>query len=160
MKADQLLIEDHEILRGLLRQLQDSSVQAPDARRALLADLLFVLDVHVHIEDELFYPAIREISPLFGIAHAEHRQIDDQLAVVFRTDPSGAQFLTEVQMLADTLEHHAGEEEADMFPQAHVLGDAALEALGQRMQQRQHQLRHSTVTKLRLQAKRETLQRL
>jgi len=160
VKADQLLIEDHEILRGLLRQLQDSSVGAPDSRRALLADLHFVLDVHVHIEDELFYPAIREISPLFGIAHAEHRQIDDQLAVVFRTDPSGAQFLTEVRMLADTLEHHASEEEADMFPQAHVLGDAALEALGQRMQQRQQQLRHSTMTKLRLQAKRETLQRL
>lgn len=160
MKADALLIQDHQVLRSVLAQLQESTSDQVSQRRELLDRLLFELDVHVHIEDELFYPAVREVSPLFGIAHAEHRQIDDQLAALFRTDPAGKDFQVEAQMLAETVEHHAGEEEQEMFPQSHALGEAALETLGQQMAERQRHLKNSAVTKLRLQIKRETLRRL
>jgi len=44
-----------------------------------------------------------------------------------------------------------------MFPQSHALGEAALESLGNRMQTRQRQLRHSTFTQLLRSAKREVL---
>ena len=40
------------------------------------------LDIHMRIEDDLFYPAVSEASSLVAIAHAEHRQVWDQLAVV------------------------------------------------------------------------------
>jgi len=160
VKADALLIEDHQVLRSLLAQLQESTSNQVQQRQELLDRLLFELDVHVHIEDELFYPAVREVSPLFGIAHAEHRQIDDQMAVLFRTDPAGNDLQVEARMLAETVEHHAGEEEQEMFPQSHALGEAALEALGQQMADRQQHLKSSAVTKLRLQVKRETLRRL
>ncbi|MGI8591177.1 MAG: hemerythrin domain-containing protein [Nakamurella sp.] len=160
MKADALLIEDHQVLRSLLAQLQESTSNQVQQRRELLDRLLFELDVHVHIEDELFYPAVREVSPLFGIAHAEHRQIDDQVGVLFRTDPAGNDFQVEARMFAETVEHHAGEEEQEMFPQSHALGEAALESLGQQMAERQRHLKGSAVTRLRLQVKRETLRRL
>lgn len=160
MKADDLLIADHEVIRALLHELQQSHPGQVEVRNQLLDRLLSVLDVHVQIEDELFYPAIRDVSPLFAIAHAEHRQIDDQLAVVFRTDPASTDFGVEVAMLAATVEHHASEEEQEMFPQAHALGDAELESLGDRMQQRRQHLRDSPVTQARLRIKRETLRRL
>lgn len=160
MKADDLLIEDHGVIRELLHELGQSQPDQAEHRSQLLDRLLSVLDVHVQIENDLFYPAIRDVSPLFAIAHAEHRQIDDQLAVVFRTDPAGEDFHTEVAMLAATVEHHAREEEREMFPQAHALGESELESLGQRMQLRRQHLRDSLVTRARLRIKRDTLRRL
>lgn len=160
MRADDLLIEDHGEIRALLHQLEQSRPEDAAQRSALLDTLLGVLDVHVQIENDLFYPAVREVSPLYAIAHAEHRQIDDQLAVVFRTDPTSEEFHTEVTMLAATVEHHASEEEQEMFPQAKALGPAALETLGDAMKQRQQHLRASAVTRTRLRIKRETLRRL
>ncbi len=160
MKADDLLIEDHGVIRELLHELEQSQPHQAEHRSQLLDRLLSVLDVHVQIENDLFYPAIRDVSPLFAIAHAEHRQVDDQLAVVFRTDPASEDFHTEVAMLAATVEHHASEEEREMFPQAHALGESELESLGQRMQHRRQHLRDSSVTRARLRIKRETLRHL
>jgi hemerythrin superfamily protein len=123
----------------------------------LLDSLVSELGVHVRIEDELFYPAVEKVTSLLAISQAEHRAIDDQLAVVLRTDTVGPDFATEVKMLAATLHHHAGEEERLMFPRSHALGEEALEALGTQMEQRKKQLENSTVTQTLRKAKREVL---
>ena len=122
MNADEVLIEDHNPSRGILSQLKATTAEDADRRRDLIDRLTEVLTVHVQIEDELFYPAIAEVSTLLGASHAQHRQIDDQLAVVLRTDPATDDFATELDMLASTLDHHAGEEEELMFFQAKALG--------------------------------------
>jgi len=160
MKADQVLIEHHDVLRGLLTQLEETTDEQGKERKKLLDDLVSELGVHVRIEDELFYPAVEKVTPLLAISQAEHRAIDDQLAVVLRTDTGGPDFATEVKMLAATLHHHAGEEERLMFPQSHALGEEALEALGTQMEQRKRQLENSTVTQALRKAKREVLRRV
>ncbi len=160
MKADQLLIEHHDVLRGLLTQLEATTDEQGKERKELLDDLVSELGVHVQIEDELFYPAVEKVTPLLAISEAEHRAIDDQLAVVLRTDTGGPDFAIEVKMLAATLHHHAGEEERFMFPQSHALGEEALEALGTQMEQRKRQLENSTVTQTLRKAKREVLRRV
>ena len=160
MKADEVLIAHHEVLRSLLHQLGSTTAEQADERRALVDELTTELSLHAQIEDEIFYVAVRAVSPLIGIAHAEHRQIDDQLAVVLRTDPASEDFADEVRVLRSTLEHHAGEEEREMFPQSHALGDAELERLGKRLEDRLEHLRRSALTSLRLTVKRETLRRL
>ena len=160
MKADQVLIEHHDVLRGLLTQLEETTDEQGKERKKLLDDLVSELGVHVRIEDELFYPAVEKVTPLLAISQAEHRAIDDQLAVVLRTDTGGPDFATEVKMLAATLHHHAGEEERLMFPQSHALGEAALEALGAQMEQRKRQLENSPLTQTLRKAKREVLRRV
>ncbi len=160
MKADQVLIEHHDVLRGLLTQLEETTDEQGKERKKLLDDLVSELGVHVRIEDELFYPAVEKVTQLLAISQAEHRAIDDQLAVVLRTDTGGPAFATEVKMLAATLHHHAGEEERLMFPQSHALGEEALEALGTQMEQRKRQLENSTVTQTLRKAKREVLRRV
>jgi iron-sulfur cluster repair protein YtfE (RIC family) len=157
MKADQVLIEHHDVLRELLKKLGATTDEQGATRRKLLDELVRELGVHVRIEDELFYPAVQEVTPLLAISQAEHRAIDDQLAVVLRTDTAGPDFLVELEMLKETLDHHAGEEERVMFPQSHALGEEALEELGIKMKARQEHLRHSTVTQLLRAAKREVL---
>ena len=160
MNADDVLIEDHNRLRGLLGQLKSTTTDDYERRRELLDQLVGVLTVHVQIEDELFYPAIAEVSTLLGQSHAQHRQIDDQLAVVLRTDPASEDFGIELDRLASTLEHHAGEEEELMFLQAQALGTPRLASLGERMVRRRQELRDSRLNAIRIRVKRETLRRL
>jgi iron-sulfur cluster repair protein YtfE (RIC family) len=157
MKADQVLIEHHDVLRELLAQLEETTDEQGKERKKLLDSLVSELGVHVRIEDELFYPAVEKVTSLLAISQAEHRAIDDQLAVVLRTDTVGPDFATEVKMLAATLHHHAGEEERLMFPRSHALGEEALEALGTQMEERKKQLENSTVTQTLRKAKREVL---
>jgi hemerythrin superfamily protein len=157
VKADEVLIAHHDVLRGLLGELAETTEAQTDRRRRLRADFLRELEVHAQIEDELFYPAVREVSPLLAVAHAEHRQIDDQLATVMRTAPEDPEFLTEVRMLESTLRHHATEEEARMFPQSHALGEHRLEELGRQLQERQRELTRSGAMRLVVRLKRATL---
>jgi hemerythrin HHE cation binding domain-containing protein len=160
MNADDVLIEDHDNLRDLLNRLKSTTTDDGEMRTALLDMLVAVLTVHVQIEDELFYPAIAEVSPLLGASHAQHRQIDDQLAVVLRTDPTTDAFDVELDMLAATLHHHAGEEEELMFAQSQALGNVRLASLGERMERRRNQLNNSRRNAIRIRMKLETLRRL
>ncbi|KGH48324.1 hypothetical protein IN07_02820 [Modestobacter caceresii] len=157
MKADEVLIAHHDVLRGLLRQLAETTDGQVADRRRLRDDLLRELEVHTQIEDELFYPAVRDVSPLLSVAHAEHRQIDDQLATVMRTSLDDPEFVTEVRMLESTLRHHTFEEEQRMFPQAHALGEERLEELGRQLQERQDELGRSGAMRLIVRLKRMTL---
>ena len=157
MKADEVLIAHHDVLRGLLRQLAETADGQTAERRRLRDDLLRELEVHTQIEDELFYPAVRDVSPLLSVAHAEHRQIDDQLATVMRTSLDDPEFVTEVRMLESTLRHHTFEEEQRMFPQAHALGEERLEELGRQLQERQDELGRSGAMRLIVRLKRMTL---
>lgn len=157
MKADEVLTAHHDVLRGLLRDLAETTDGEPDRRERLRDDLLRELEIHTQIEDELFYPAVRDVSPLLSLAHAEHRQIDDQLATVMRTAVDDPEFVTEVRMLERTLRHHTMEEEQRMFPQAHALGEQRLEELGGQLRERQQELGDSGGMRLIVRLKRATL---
>ena len=157
MKADKVLIAHHDVLRHLLRRLAETSPGQTELRRRLRQELLRELEVHTQIEDELFYPAVRDVSPLLSVAHAEHRQIDDQLATVMRTALDDPEFVTEVRMLESTLHHHTLEEEQRMFPQSHALGQDRLERLGAQLQERQRELARSGGMRLIVRLKRTAL---
>ncbi len=73
MKADQVLIDHHEVLRGLLKQLDATTDDQGPKRRKLLDSLVSELGVHVKIEDELFYPDVRDVTPLEHHAGEEER---------------------------------------------------------------------------------------
>ena len=157
MKADEVLTAHHDVLRGLLRDLAESADGQTELRSRLRDDLLRELEVHTQIEDELFYPAVRDVSPLLSQAHAEHRQIDDQLATVMRTDVADPAFIPEVRMLESTLRHHTMEEEERMFPQSHGLGEERLEELGEQLRARKRELEQSGGMRLIVRLKRATL---
>lgn len=121
-------------------------------RQAYLDEMLVELDIHLRIEDDIYYPALAAASRLIAIAHAEHRQVIDQLAVVLRTPPTASQYEYEWETFKIVLEAHADEEERDMIPvPASVeISDDELDALGAEMVARIEQLRRSTIEKLRV----------
>lgn len=103
------------MLRGLGSKLKAAPVGS-DERQETLDKLLREFTIHMKIEDDIYYPALAAASRLIAIAHAEHRQIYDQLAVALRTPTSSPRYVDEWNSFLTVLEAHADEEERDLVP--------------------------------------------
>ncbi|WP_299035455.1 hemerythrin domain-containing protein [uncultured Pseudokineococcus sp.] len=160
MRATEVLSAHHDELRSMLTRLAELPGDRVDERQEVLDRLVDELSMHEQLEDEIFYPAVTAASPMVAIAHAEHRYLEDQVAVVLRTGPGRAGFDEEVRVLHEAVEHHAGHEETEMFTEVDAKLDAdVLEQMGERISARLAQLRASRITRLRLRVKRGVLRR-
>ncbi|MGH3723247.1 MAG: hemerythrin domain-containing protein [Mycobacterium sp.] len=151
MNAYDVLREHHNLLRSLGNKMRQAPVGTRQ-RQQCIEELLLEFDIHMRIEDDLYYPALSAASTLIAIAHAEHRQIYDQLAVALRTPSSSEDYDLEWNSFLTVLEAHADEEERDLIPPpAPVnLTDAELEDLGQKLTDRMYALRSSSIQRLRV----------
>jgi hemerythrin superfamily protein len=138
-----LLKQDHEKVRGLLGQFET----ATGARREKLrGQIERELKVHTTIEEEIFYPAYRDASrkkddrKLFFEAVEEHHVVD--LVLPEMNDGRDADELkAKAKVLKEIVEHHADEEEKEMFPRARKLfSREELRSLGEQMAQRKKEL--------------------
>ncbi|MDT5021043.1 MAG: hypothetical protein QOG47_3079 [Mycobacterium sp.] len=161
MNAYTVLEDHHRVLKGLIKKISATPAVAPE-RQQYLDDLLVELDIHFRIEDDLFYPALSAASSLIAIAHAEHRQVTDQLSVLLHTSPAASTYDDEWHSFATVLEAHADEEERDMIPvpPSVKITDEELVALGEKMASRIEELRGSTVHKLRVKGRKAMLRAL
>jgi hemerythrin-like domain-containing protein len=122
-----LLKEDHERVRGLLSELEQATDKDPSKREKLLATIEQELKVHTKIEEDVFYPAFFDAArksddkELYYEAVEEHHVVDLVLPEIHNTDPSTEQFAAKAKVLKDLVEHHADEEESEMFPRARKL---------------------------------------
>lgn len=145
--AIDLLKDDHKKVRGLLAKLEKA--QSPDKRTALLDKVHDELAVHVKLEEEIFYPAFRkaldskEGDKIFFEAREEHRTVDDMvLPDLLKTRPDSEAFAGRAKVLKELVEHHADEEEDEMFPKARkAMGIELLRDLGGRMAARKKELK-------------------
>jgi len=138
-----LLKEDHEKVRTLLGSLE----RATGPRRAkLLTQIEQELKVHTTIEEEIFYPAFREAGTkkddqvMVYEAVQEHHMVDLALPEAGEGE-NDEDLKAKAKVVKELVEHHADEEEADMFPRARKLFDREeLRALGERMAARKKEL--------------------
>lgn len=148
MDAITLLKQDHEKVRGLLTELADTTNRAEKTRTELLQKIAAEIKAHTTIEEEIFYPAFKaagekaDDSKMFFEALEEHRAAGDLvLPDLLKTDVQSDQFGGRAKVLKELIEHHAGEEEKEMFPRAKELMDKAqLMDLGERMALRKAEL--------------------
>lgn len=119
-----LLKEDHDKVRELLSKLEEAEGKS---RLATLKTIEQELKVHTKIEEDIFYPAFREAAEkeedteLYFEALEEHHVVDLVLPEIMDTDPGADEFAAKAKVLKDLVEHHAGEEEKQMFPRAKKL---------------------------------------
>ncbi len=66
----------------------------------------------------------------------EHHVVKLVLADLPHVDPEDERFEAKMTVLSELVEHHADEEEKEMFKSAQRLGDHELEALGELMETR------------------------
>lgn len=159
MNAYDVLFDHHKVLRGLCKTVSSLPAES-DERRDALDELLMELDIHMRIEDDLFYPAVSAASELIAIAHAEHRQVWDQLAVLLRTAPAAPQYEQEWRSFVTVLDAHASEEERDLCPPPLDVSKKMLDTLGEQMLERIAQLRGSMVEKLHVRGRTALLRAL
>ena len=138
-----LLKQDHEKVRTLLGQFEN----ATGARRQkLLTQIKKELKVHTTIEEEIFYPAYREAArkkedkKLFFEAVQEHHVVD-MVMPEMNDGASPEELKAKAKVLKDLVEHHAEEEEKEMFPRARkAMGRDELRSLGEMMARRKEDL--------------------
>jgi hemerythrin-like domain-containing protein len=142
-----LLKEDHKKVKGLLSQLEKTTERGIRRRRKLLGQIATEVKVHTTIEEEIFYPAYRDAvkkkddRELYQEALEEHHVVDLVLPELKASNPAGEIFGAKAKVLKELIEHHADEEEEEMFPRARkVLGAARLRDLGGRMETRKRTL--------------------
>jgi hemerythrin-like domain-containing protein len=137
MDALSLLKEDHHKVKKMLEELESTTERGVKTREELFTKLKHELTVHEAIEEDIFYPALKEHPKTKEItleAYEEHHVVDTIVAeieeVAYDDEKWGAKFT----VMKENLEHHIEEEEGEMFPTARKVFDRAeLEDLGERM---------------------------
>ncbi len=159
MRADQVLIEHHNVLRALCKDITGTPAGSAE-REERVDDLLVELDIHMRVEDDLFYPAVAAAGPLVAVAHAEHRQVSDRLAGFLRTNPTDPAYQGQWQAFITTLDAHAEEEERDLIPPPVEMTADELDGLGNRMLEQMDEVRTSWTKQLRVQVRGAVLRKM
>jgi hemerythrin-like domain-containing protein len=135
MKATELLKKQHREVKALFGEAKKVE---PADRRRVLDQITQKLQAHMMIEEEIFYPAVRELGTkktddLIPEAYEEHHVVKLVLAELPEVDLAVPEFAAKVTVLSELIEHHVKEEEAEMFKSAEKLGTERLAELGSEM---------------------------
>ena len=137
MDAISLLKDDHDKVKKLLAEGEETTERAEKGRTELFAKLKEEMLIHERIEEEIFYPALKshpKAKELVLEAYEEHHVVDEIMGELEETDPVDEQWAAKFTVMKENIEHHIEEEEGEMFKQARSVFDRAeLEELGERM---------------------------
>jgi hemerythrin-like domain-containing protein len=140
MDAIQMLKDDHDKVKDLLDRLEKTTERGEKTREELFATIKGELTVHETIEEEIFYPALKEhpkAKELVLEAYEEHHVVDTVMAELEGLDVTDETWGAKATVMKENVEHHIEEEEQEMFKQARQVFDKAeLEELGARMAER------------------------
>jgi hemerythrin superfamily protein len=131
MNATSLLKSQHRKVEALFKKLKGGrSEPAP-----VLEELANSLAAHMAIEQEIFYPAVKEVdSDLVNESYEEHSIAEVALKRLLATDREDEAFDARVTALKELIEHHVKEEEEELFPEVEkALGEDTLKQLGKVM---------------------------
>lgn len=152
--AIDLLRADHERLRQILPKLSDSSIAAEE-RNAYIDAIEREIKMHSLVEEEIFYPAFKDAArnsedrDMYFEAIEEHHVVDMLLPELRPLDASSDGFRAKAKVLRELIEHHAEEEEQEMFQKSReLLGDVQLQDLGDRIQRRKIELEQQWESRL------------
>lgn len=140
MDALKLLRDDHATVKGLFKKFEQAGDRAYKTKRRLVDQMIENLSVHATIEEQLFYPGVREMvqssEDLVLEALEEHHVVKWILSELEGMDPRHERFDAKVMVMIESVRHHIEEEEGEMFPKVRkALKPAQLRELGERMEQ-------------------------
>lgn len=138
-----VLKDDHATMRKLLEALEKSQAKNPGRRTELLGKVATEVKIHAAVEEEIFYPAFKaavkkkDDVKLYFEAIEEHGVVHTVLPEIEEMNPGTEKFSAKAKVLKDLIEHHAEEEEKEMFPRARkTMSKEALVDLGEQMRSR------------------------
>jgi hemerythrin superfamily protein/general stress protein YciG len=146
--ATNLLRADHERVKGVFQKYERADDEEIDEKEALAQKAFTELDIHAKIEEEIFYPAVREQAGEVGReqvdeALEEHQAVKELIAELRSMSVEDDDYDSKFQDLIDNVLHHAEEEESGMFPLVEDKMADSLDHLGAELAERKQQLMSS-----------------
>ena len=142
--AIELLESDHRKVEALLERFESEKEGDEEARRAIARRICGELKAHTRLEEELFYPWLRENMDeeqmeLLEEAYVEHASAKDLIAQVEAASEIDDTFNAKVKVLGEYVKHHVKEEENEIFAAVRDMQEE-LDELGQEMHARKAEL--------------------
>jgi hemerythrin superfamily protein len=135
---------DHKTVKALFDRFDDDK---SEDKQSIMDEAINELKIHATVEEELFYPAVREEAgeDIMNEAEIEHHVARILIAELDKAseddeDRRSARF----KVLAESVRHHIQEEEGEMFPRIEESG-IDLDALGERLMERKTELKDEGV---------------
>ena len=140
-----LLQQDHDQLRDLFRGYQQLGDDPRPSKQELFELIRRTLAVHAVVEEDVFYPAVehapdRGAAKMVAEARKEHRILKSLLAELGALTPDDESYDTRMDVLRETVEHHAEEEEQRLFPAFHRLPADVRDDVSDRLRTRKSQM--------------------
>lgn len=136
MDAIKLLILQHKEVDALFEEFE-SAGERPSAKKFKIFSVIAEkLKMHAHIEEVIFYPAIKKIDESLVLeSYEEHDVVKNLIAKGQKNGAADKSFIAIVTVLKEVVRHHVKEEENDLFPECKSrLKSDTLELLGKKMQ--------------------------
>jgi hemerythrin-like domain-containing protein len=146
MNALTLLEQDHRKVERLLDELETTTERGVKTRMELFGRIRDELTVHEVIEEEIFYPTLKEHPRAKDIVlegYEEHDVVDRLMGELDQLPADDETWGPKAKVMIENIQHHIEEEEGEMFDKARqVFGRQQLEDLGEKMAARKAEARN------------------
>lgn len=132
---------DHTHVLALFRRVRPWT--SSSRKRAIVANACLALEVHAQLEEEIFYPALRNVlgsSKILDKSVPEHNGMRDLIRVLRGKDVNDPDYDETVYSLMRTVLHHVADEESILLPKAEILLGDSLTDLAMQMTRRRMEL--------------------
>ena len=142
-EATAILRADHKLVAGLFADFEKA--QSSDRKRKLAEQICMELTIHAQIEEEIFYPAVKDVlaqggdDELVPEATVEHQSLKQLIEDIQATDTDNELFDARVKVLSEYVKHHVKEEQNEIFPKVRE-SELDMVELGAMLMQRKQEL--------------------
>jgi len=145
--ACSLLDADHRNVKKMFKAYEEltnsRSAGASQKKRDLANQICTELTVHAKIEEEIFYPAVREAikqTDLLDEAEVEHASAKDLIAQIEDAADVDDKFDAKVMVLGEYIDHHVKEERNEIFVKARAARKLDLVGMREQLAARKEEL--------------------
>ncbi|MGJ7510091.1 hemerythrin domain-containing protein [Variovorax sp. GT1P44] len=145
--ACSLLDADHRKVKKMFGDYEtltkSRSASAGAKKRELAKQICMEVTVHAQIEEEIFYPALREAikeTDLLDEAEVEHGTAKDLIAQLEDSADADEMFDAKVKVLGEYIDHHVKEERNEMFVKARAAKGLDLVGMREQLAARKEEL--------------------
>lgn len=135
-----LLRTDHASVTALFDKFENA--RTSEQKKKLATQICTELKVHAQIEEEIFYPELREAATADDVldeADVEHDGAKKLIAEIESSSPEEELYDARVKVLSEYIRHHVKEEQNEIFPKARK-SSLDLKEMGERLTARKAEL--------------------
>ena len=145
--ACDLLDADHKAVKKMFKEYEEltgsRARNTAQKKKELAQQICQELTIHAQVEEEFFYPALREVlkdTDMLDEAAVEHQAAKDLIAQIQAAAEPDDMFDAKVKVLGEYVDHHVKEERGEIFPKARAARKLDLMGMREQIENRKEEL--------------------